>query len=169
MDIQIVLNWTIQILVMGFVCLMVMDFVNGLFSLPYLAIAPVATSSKAFALQQEPAAAPIPALALQQEPVAAPIPEPAITPNLWEQPQLAQLPDPWELTTDIQSTPIQHQPVVLQLSTLKLLPPAAPQVQAKAATKKSTKSAQPKSTKTSKTSQPKTAVTPRKSRNKAVA
>jgi len=65
MDIQIVLNWAIQIIVMGIVTIMVMDFVNGLFWLPYYAIAPVATNSQA--------------LALQQEPVAAPIPEPAIT------------------------------------------------------------------------------------------
>ncbi|MBD2616498.1 hypothetical protein H6G94_35655 [Nostoc punctiforme FACHB-252] len=71
---------------------------------------------------------------------------PQITPDPWEQAQKAQLPDPWELTIDIQSTPIQHQPVVLQLCTLKLLPPAA-QVQPKAkATKKSIKTATPKRT-----------------------
>ncbi|MFN6564276.1 MAG: hypothetical protein RMY28_031410 [Nostoc sp. ChiSLP01] len=141
MDIQMALNWTIQILVMGIATIMVMDFVNGLFELPYTramavptlrAIAPVTTNSQA--------------LALQQEPVAAPIPEPAIRPNLWEQPQLAQLPDPWELTTEIAPTEIQQEPVVLQLSTLKLLPPAA-QVQPKArATKKSTQSATTKRT-----------------------
>ncbi|MBD2616524.1 hypothetical protein H6G94_35815 [Nostoc punctiforme FACHB-252] len=80
MDIQIALNWLISIIVMGFVSIMVVDFVNGLFSLPYLAIAPVATNPGAFATKQEPA--------------AAPIPEPKITPDPWEQAQKAQLVDP---------------------------------------------------------------------------
>ncbi|MBD2683547.1 MULTISPECIES: hypothetical protein [Nostoc] len=143
MDIQIVLNWTIQILVMGFVCLMVMDFVNGLFSLRYYAIAKAATNPGAFATKPEP--------------VAAPIPQPEITPDPKEQPQFAQLPDPWELTTGIQPTPIQTQYVVLRFLRLPLLPPAA-QVQPKAkAIRKST--AKPKSTTTTKSS---------KSTNKAV-
>ncbi|MBD2683656.1 hypothetical protein [Nostoc sp. FACHB-857] len=138
MDIQIALNWTIQILVMGFVCVLVMDFVNGLFSLPYLAIAPVTTNSGAFATKQEPA--------------AAPIPEPEITPDPWEQAQFAQLADPWELTTDIQPTPIQTQSVVLRFPTLPLLPPAVQvQPKAKATTKSTTK---PKSTTTTKSSKP---------------
>ncbi len=99
MDIQIALNWTIQILVMGFVYVMVMDFVNGLFSLPSYASAPIATNPGAFALEQEP--------------VIAPIPEPAITPDPEEQPQFAQMPDPW-FTTDIQPTPIQQESVLLR-------------------------------------------------------
>ncbi|WP_414574232.1 hypothetical protein, partial [Nostoc sp. CCY 9925] len=140
MDIQIALNWAIQILVMGFVCVMVMDFVNGLFSLPNYAM-PLATSK-----MNAPVATNSQALALQQEPAAAPIPEPPITPDPKEQPQLAQLPDPWELNTEIPPTAIQQEPVVLEFPTLKLLPPAA-QVQPKArATKKSTKTATAKRT-----------------------
>lgn len=161
MDIQIALNWLLSIIVMGFTSIMIIDFVNGLFELPYTramavptlrAIAAVTTNSQALALQQEP---------------AAPIPEPAITPDPWTVPQFEQLPDPWELTTEIAPTEIQQEPVVLQLSTLKLLPPAA-QLQPKArATKKST--TKPKSTTTSKTSKPTPAVTPRKSRKKVAA
>ncbi|MBD2441335.1 hypothetical protein [Nostoc sp. FACHB-110] len=152
MDIQIALNWLISIIVMGFVSIMVMDFVNGLFWLPYSysAIAPVATNSGAIATTPHT----VPALL----PIAAPKPEP----------QFSQLPDPWELT-DIEPNSI-PQPVVLQFPTLKLLPPVASVIKPKAkATTKSTKSTQSKSTKTSKTSQPKTAVTPRKSRKKSAA
>lgn len=132
MHIQIALNWAIQIIVMGIVTIMVMDFVNGLFSLPYYAIAPVATNSQALALQQEPAAAPIPELAITPDPCAAP--------------QFEQLPDPW-FTTDIQPTPIQTQPsVILPFPSLRLLAPASV-VQPKArATKKSTQSATTKRT-----------------------
>ncbi|MBD2683615.1 MULTISPECIES: hypothetical protein [Nostoc] len=147
MELQSTINWLLEIIVMGFTSIMAIDFVNGLFQLPYTremavpklrAIAPVTTNSQA--------------LALQQEPVAAPIPEPPITPDPKEQPQLAQLPDPWELTADIQPTPIQTQPIVLGFPTLPLLPPAA-QVQPKAkATRKST--AKPKSTTTTKSSKP---------------
>jgi len=147
MDISSVINWIIQIIVMGIVSVMLIDFINGLFWLPYSAIAPVATTNYAIA-----------STAATPEPVATPVPEP----------QFAQLPDPW-FTTDITPTAIQQEPVVLQFPTLRLLPPAA-QVQPKArATTKSTKSAKPKSTKTSNTSQPKTAVTPRKSRKKSAA
>ncbi|RCJ37969.1 hypothetical protein A6770_39940 [Nostoc minutum NIES-26] len=89
------------------------------------------------------------AIALQLEPVAAPIPKPAITPDPKEQQQFEQLPDPW-FSTDISPNPI-PQPAVLQFPTLRLLPPA-PQVQPKAATKKST--AKPKSTTTKKSSKP---------------
>ncbi|MFN6565232.1 MAG: hypothetical protein RMY28_036270 [Nostoc sp. ChiSLP01] len=141
MDIQIALNWAIQILVIGFVCVMVMDFVNGLFSLPDYAM-PLATSK-----MNAPVATNSQALTLQQEPVAIPIPEPPITPDPKEQPQLAQLPDPWELNTEILPTAIQQEPVVLEFPTLKLLPPAASQAQPKArATKKSTQSATAKRT-----------------------
>jgi hypothetical protein len=152
MDIQSILSLAIQVIFMGFVSLVFVDFVNGLFWLPYSysAIAPIATTNQAIA-----AATPhtVP------ESIAAPESEP----------QFAQLPSPWDLVTDIQPNPI-PQPVVLQFPMLKLLPPAASVVQPKArATTKSTKSIQPKSTKTSKTSQSKTAVTPRKSRKKSAA
>ncbi|BBD63297.1 hypothetical protein NIES2109_61470 (plasmid) [Nostoc sp. HK-01] len=137
MDIQIALNWLISIIVMGFVSIMVMDFVNGLFWLPYSysAIAPVATTNQVIAAS----------------PIAVPEPE--------EQLQFAQLPDPWELT-DITPNSI-PQPVVLQFPTLKLLPPVASVVQPKAmATTKSTKTrktSKPKATATPRKSRKKSA------------
>ncbi|MBD2498729.1 hypothetical protein [Nostoc sp. FACHB-280] len=147
MDITIstVLNWAIEVTVMGFVSLIVADFVNGLFWLPYSSyvIAPVATTNQVIAAET-PHTVPAPA------------------------PQFAQLPSPWDLDTDITPNSI-PQPVVLEFPTLKLLPPAASAQPKARTTTKSTKSTQPKSTKTSKTSQPKTTLTPRKSRKKSAA
>jgi hypothetical protein len=154
MDIQSILSLAIGVIFMSFVSLVFVDFVNGLFWLPYsysaIAIAPIASTNQVIA-----AAVTVSALLT----IATPESEP----------EFAQLPSPWDLDTDLPPTAIQPEPVVLQFPTLKLLLPAASVVQPKAATTKSTKSAKPKSTKTSKTSQPKTTVTPRKSRQKSVA
>jgi hypothetical protein len=144
MDIQSTLSLLIQVLVMGFVSLVVVEFVNGLFWLPYSYSAmPLATSkTNAFvaASNQEIASttpAPIP-------PVTAAQAQP--TPSTKEEPQFAQLPDPWEFT-DITPNSIQHQPLVLGFSSLTLLPPAASVVQPKArTTTKSTKTSTAKRT-----------------------
>ncbi|MBD2302841.1 hypothetical protein [Nostoc sp. FACHB-190] len=153
MDIQSILSLTIQVIFMGFVSLIFVDFANGFFWLPYSysAIAPVATNSGAIAATPHTVPTLLPIVAPESEL------------------QFAQLPSPWDLDTDITPNSI-PQPVVLEFPTLKLLPPVISVVKPKAkATTKSTKSTQPKSTKTSKTSKPKTAVTPRKSRKKAAA
>ncbi|WP_341531698.1 hypothetical protein WKK05_38965 (plasmid) [Nostoc sp. UHCC 0302] len=154
MDIQIALNWTIQVLVMGFVIVMVMDFVNGLFWLPYSAIAPTATPNYALATIPSTSPEPVPALI---PPIATPAP------------QFAQLPNPWELT-EISAIPIQPQPVVLEFPSLPLLLPAA-QVQPTTTKPKSTKAkaSKPKSTKTTPTSKRKTPVTPCKQSKKSAA
>ncbi|BBD63387.1 hypothetical protein NIES2109_62370 (plasmid) [Nostoc sp. HK-01] len=157
MDIQIALNWLIQIVVMSFVSLLIFQFITGLFVVRGRAIAAEFASIYAMAITPQPEFT-----LTSAQPTAT---ELVLTDDPWQEPQFAQLPDPW-FTTDITPNPIQTQPIVLPFPTLKLLPPAA-QVQPKAATKKST--AKPKSTKTSKTSKLTPAVTPRKSHKKAAA
>jgi len=144
MDIQSILSLAIQVIFMGFVSLVFVDFVNGLFWLPYSysAIAPIASTNQAIA-----------AATLHT------VPETIVAPE--SEPEFAQLPSPWDLDTDITPNSI-PQPVVLEFPTLKLLPPVASVVQSKA-------KATTKSTKTRKTSKLKAAATPRKSRKKSAA
>jgi hypothetical protein len=152
MDIQSTLSLLIQVVVIGFVSLVLFQGITGLL-VEFGKAQAVATFHTAAATSQ---------LGTQ---IATPPLQPTLSTTVPKNFDL--LPDPW-LNTEIQPSQ-QQEAFVLEFPTLKLLPPAA-QVQPKArATKKSTKSTQPKSTKTSKTSQPKTAVTPRKSGKKPAA
>ncbi|MCC5640680.1 hypothetical protein LC593_33600 [Nostoc sp. CHAB 5844] len=143
MDIQIVLNWVIQVVVMGFVSLIIIDFVNTVFDACTRAI--IAAQIQ----QLDPSLMSKLIATTKPEPVAAS--EFVLTDNPKQEPQFEELPDPW-FTTDFPATPILPQAVVLPFPTLRLLS-AAVEVQPKArATKKSTP--KPKSTTAKKTSKP---------------
>lgn len=122
MDIQITLNWVIQVLVMGLVSFIVIDFVNTVFD----ACTAAYTATKIQQLHSS-----------SSSQIALTLPTPAPIENACAVTQFDQLPDPW-LSTEIQPIPIQP-PVVRSFPTLRLLPPA-PQVQpkARATTKSST-------------------------------
>lgn len=143
---QSTLTYAIEIVVMGFVSIMVVHFVNGLFQLPHSrVIAPAATTNQALATTSTQVSTSAATLEAEPTPKFAP----------------TQESDPWDLPVDIQPTPILPQAVVLQFPSLKLLPQA---VEVQPAKTKSTKSTtKPKSTTTKKNTKPtsKAATTPR--------
>ncbi|MEH2327375.1 MAG: hypothetical protein V7K32_28220 [Nostoc sp.] len=142
MDIQSTLTQAIEVIVMSFVALMIFDFVDGLYvvPLPPIAIAQSNTNSKSTvtATQFEP-------LSNTEQLVVEPQQLPFVTS------QFEKISDPWTLELEPHNSSTKTQPVVLQLPSLRLLPPA-PVVEPKARAK----TAKPKSTKTTKTTNTKT-------------
>lgn len=165
MDIQNILTTAIEIVFMGFVSLMVYDFIDGLWVVPLLPA--WETIDRPSTEPRMTLATPKPEVIIATPSISTTPQSSVTTPDPCEEQQFEQLPDPWS-TTDIQPQN-QTQPIVLQFPTLRLLPPA--KVQPKPAEIKTTKST--KTNKTPKTiKQTKPVVvseSPRKSRKKAVA
>ncbi|MBD2492662.1 hypothetical protein, partial [Aulosira sp. FACHB-615] len=157
--IQLSLNYLLEIVVVGFFSFMVVDFVNTAFASctkayaaahiqhldPSLVPELLATTTTAPATPEPTPTTPVPAQQIAT-------PEFVLTDDPWQETQLRELPEPWELPTDIQPNPILPQAVVFPFPTLKLLPPAASVVQQ---TKPKSKTTKPKSTTTKKTTKPK--------------
>ncbi|MBW4642940.1 MAG: hypothetical protein KME23_08080 [Goleter apudmare HA4340-LM2] len=141
--IQLTLNYLLEIVVLGFFSFLVVDFVNTAF----------ASCTKAYVVAQiqqlDPSLVPE-LLATTTPSVTPPEIEPKPTTPVATPIVATPEPNPWDLATDIQPTPILPQPVVLPFSTLKLLPPATEvQPKSKATKEKSTsklKSTTPKET-----------------------
>lgn len=167
MDIQNILTTAIEIVFMGFVSLMVYDFIDGLWVVPLLP-APETIDTPSTAPRMT-LATPKPEVIIATPSISTTPQSPVTTPDPWEEQQFEQLPDPW-ITTDIQPQN-QTQPIVLPFPTLRLLPPAPAKVQLKPAKIKTTKSTKiNKTPKTIKQTKPVVVTeSPRKSRKKAVA
>ncbi|HEY9798710.1 MAG TPA: hypothetical protein V6D25_00005 [Leptolyngbyaceae cyanobacterium] len=125
MDIQNILNIAIQVIVMGFASLMIIDFTNRLCDVVL--------------------GAPRQPQITQQTQTIASAPEPQPTPT----PQFEEIPDPWSLEPQSPHHAV-NAPVILPFPTLRLLPPAKVQPITQGRKRQTTKSTQPKSTRQSK-------------------
>ncbi|MBN3907083.1 MAG: hypothetical protein HWQ35_11120 [Nostoc sp. NMS1] len=143
MDIQSTLTQAIEVIVMSFVALMIFDFIDRLYvvPLPAITIAQFNSSSESAitATQFEP-------LSNTEKLEVKPQQIPFVTS------QFEKISDPWTLELEPHNSSTETQPVILQFSSLRLLPPATGGQPKARATRKST--AKPKSTTTKKSSKP---------------
>ncbi|MBD2504588.1 hypothetical protein H6G83_28935 [Anabaena azotica FACHB-119] len=141
MDIQNILNIAIQVIVMGFVSLMLFDFADRLWGVP---MPPASWQPPVI----EPATAPQPNP--QQE-------IPQLSPA--SAPQFEEIPDPWLEPAPVNT--VSAQSVIVPFPTLRLLPPAKVQPSKPKRKRAKSSSKSPKSPKS-----PKSASTPKRQSTK---